>query len=179
MPHAPIAVVFAVIASLQGMRAALVTLVAARLARTAAGKRRRVYRKSVPSGDVIDATRTVLVDTAVIAVVLRAGFGHVTTSGPWLGAVAFVALFVWFEVSRGGHVFIAVSFHAMHHARRCGHYGLFTRVLDRALGTEHADYDAVQTRAATGRGLPRLGERLTSPPTAHAPRHRCEGDKAP
>lgn len=58
-----------------------------------------------------------------------------------------------------GRLFISASFHAMHHARYDGHYGLFTQVLDRALGTWWADVDEVQSRAARGEGLEELGQR--------------------
>lgn len=63
-----------------------------------------------------------------------------------------------------GRFFISASFHAMHHARYDGHYGLFTQVLDRALGTRWDDVDEVQSRAARGEGLEQLGERLGSQP---------------
>src|SRR5690606_5712092 len=42
------------------------------------------------------------------------------------------------------------TFHAMHHARYTGHYGLFTTVLDRVLGTAWDDTPEVQARAARG-----------------------------
>lgn len=60
-------------------------------------------------------------------------------------------------------LFISTSFHAMHHARYTGHYGLFTTVLDRAFGTAWADAADVQARAATGRGLTTMGERVAPP----------------
>jgi Delta7-sterol 5-desaturase len=65
--------------------------------------------------------------------------------------------------SRLSRIFISVSFHAMHHARYTGHYGLFTTVLDRAFGTYFPDYPEVHARAARGLGLQSLGERASTP----------------
>jgi sterol desaturase/sphingolipid hydroxylase (fatty acid hydroxylase superfamily) len=61
-----------------------------------------------------------------------------------------------------GRVVFTPSFHAMHHARYQGHYGLFTQVLDKLFGTYWADYPEVHARAANGAGLSRLGERLAT-----------------
>lgn len=60
--------------------------------------------------------------------------------------------------------FYTPTFHAMHHARYDGHYGLFTTVLDRAFATAWPDYLDVHARARAGAGLERLGERLHSFP---------------
>lgn len=65
-----------------------------------------------------------------------------------------------FVRSRLGSVFITVTFHAMHHARYKGHYGLFTTVLDRLFGTVWEDYPMVHARAVRGEGLTSLGERV-------------------
>lgn len=70
-------------------------------------------------------------------------------------------------------LFYTPTFHAMHHARFEGHYGLFTTVLDRVFGTAWADYPQVHARARAGLGLERLGERLPvelAPADAPAPR---------
>lgn len=64
-----------------------------------------------------------------------------------------------FARSLPGRLFIAPSFHAMHHARFTGHYGLFTRVLDRLFGTEFDDYEALQAQTSAGRPLASLAER--------------------
>lgn len=64
-----------------------------------------------------------------------------------------------FARTRLGRFFISTSFHAMHHARYQGHYGLFTQVLDRLFGTYWDDYPEVHARAARGEGLTRLGQR--------------------
>ncbi|RKH46560.1 sterol desaturase family protein [Corallococcus sicarius] len=69
-----------------------------------------------------------------------------------------------FVASRWGRVFFTPTFHAMHHARYQGHYGLFTVVLDRWLGTAFEDYPRVHARARDGEGLTRMGERLTVAP---------------
>lgn len=68
-----------------------------------------------------------------------------------------------FHRTRPGRFFFSASFHAMHHARYDGHYGLFTQVLDRLFGSAWADVDEVQSRAARGEGLERLGERFPRP----------------
>lgn len=61
-------------------------------------------------------------------------------------------------------VFISTTFHAMHHARYQGHYGLFTPVLDRMLGTAWEDYPEIHARAATGRGPTRMAEKMPTGP---------------
>ena len=78
-----------------------------------------------------------------------------------------------FPATRLGKTLISVSFHAMHHARHRGHYGLFTQLLDRAFGSYFSDYPKVHERAATGRGLSRLSERLA--PGRAADRHVLPG----
>jgi sterol desaturase/sphingolipid hydroxylase (fatty acid hydroxylase superfamily) len=55
------------------------------------------------------------------------------------------------------------TFHAMHHARSLGHYGLFTPWLDRLCETAFPDYAEVHARAASGQGLRTLGERVVPP----------------
>lgn len=51
------------------------------------------------------------------------------------------------------------TFHALHHGRSKGHYGLLTTIPDRIFGTYFEDYPRVLNRAAEGRGLTRLNER--------------------
>jgi sterol desaturase/sphingolipid hydroxylase (fatty acid hydroxylase superfamily) len=58
-----------------------------------------------------------------------------------------------------GRVCFTATYHAMHHARGTRHFGLFTRFLDRALGTEWEDYEAVHARAASGDGMQGFAER--------------------
>jgi sterol desaturase/sphingolipid hydroxylase (fatty acid hydroxylase superfamily) len=45
-----------------------------------------------------------------------------------------------------GKLFTTPTHHALHHARLAGHYGLYTRLLDRLCGTEFDDYPARQSR---------------------------------
>ncbi|WP_233585170.1 sterol desaturase family protein [Corallococcus sp. CA054B] len=71
-----------------------------------------------------------------------------------------------FVTSWVGRVLFTPTFHALHHARYQGHYGLFTVVLDRWLGTAFADYPRVHARARDGEGLTRIGERLAVAPPA-------------
>jgi Delta7-sterol 5-desaturase len=59
-----------------------------------------------------------------------------------------------------GRVFFSSTFHALHHARYRGHYGLFTRVMDRLSGTEFPDYAELQSAAARGQGLTDLSAQL-------------------
>ncbi|RKH64614.1 sterol desaturase family protein [Corallococcus aberystwythensis] len=71
-----------------------------------------------------------------------------------------------FVTSWVGRVLFTPTFHALHHARYQGHYGLFTVVLDRWLGTAFPDYPRVHARARAGEGLTRIGERLAVPSPA-------------
>lgn len=66
----------------------------------------------------------------------------------------------WFARSRLGRWLVTPTYHALHHARYRGHYGLFTSVLDRIFGNVYPDYELVQDRASAGQGLTRQGERL-------------------
>jgi sterol desaturase/sphingolipid hydroxylase (fatty acid hydroxylase superfamily) len=68
-----------------------------------------------------------------------------------------------FVSSWAGRLFFTPTFHALHHARYQGHYGLFTPVLDRWLGTQFDDYAQVHARARAGTGLERIGERVRVP----------------
>ncbi|WP_224244627.1 sterol desaturase family protein [Hyalangium gracile] len=61
-----------------------------------------------------------------------------------------------------GRLFFTPTFHALHHARYQGHYGLFTVVLDGWFGTAFEDYPRVHARAREGQGLVRIGERLSA-----------------
>ena len=65
-----------------------------------------------------------------------------------------------FTRSPWGRWLITPTYHALHHARHRGHYGLFTQCLDRAFETVWPDYEKVQQRAASGEGLSALHERL-------------------
>ena len=56
-----------------------------------------------------------------------------------------------FTQSPWGRWLITPTYHALHHARYRGHYGLFTQCLDRAFETVWPDYERVQQRAASAR----------------------------
>ena len=56
-------------------------------------------------------------------------------------------------------LFNSPTYHALHHARYTKNYGLITPWFDRLFGTRWEDVAAVQTRAAVGVPLTRLGER--------------------
>ena len=58
-----------------------------------------------------------------------------------------------------GKVFASTTFHALHHARVRGHYGLTTTVLDHLFGTVFPDYVEVHERVVRGESLRHLGER--------------------
>ncbi|CCJ06565.1 sterol desaturase family protein [Methylocystis sp. SC2] len=45
-----------------------------------------------------------------------------------------------------GKVLTTATYHALHHSRYTGNYGLGTRIMDRAFGTEWADYEALYDR---------------------------------
>jgi Delta7-sterol 5-desaturase len=70
----------------------------------------------------------------------------------------------WFARSLFGRWIVTPTYHALHHARFRGNYGLFTTVLDRLFTTGFSDYEQVQARAGAGEGLTRLGERLGKQP---------------
>lgn len=62
-----------------------------------------------------------------------------------------------------GQVITTTTYHALHHSRYTGNYGLGTRVLDRWLGTEWPDYEAVyQQITAAEKPLGRLKQRVDS-----------------
>jgi lathosterol oxidase len=61
-----------------------------------------------------------------------------------------------------GEVLNSTTYHALHHARFQGHFGLFTPYLDRWLGTRFEDYERVHSEAFEGRGLERLGTKFSN-----------------
>jgi sterol desaturase/sphingolipid hydroxylase (fatty acid hydroxylase superfamily) len=65
-----------------------------------------------------------------------------------------------------GRLVATPTFHALHHSRVSGHYGLMSPWLDALWGTVFSDYADVHARAWEGRGLQRLGERV--PPSSRA-----------
>lgn len=67
-----------------------------------------------------------------------------------------------------GRLWVTPTFHALHHARYGGHYGLFTQVLDRWFGSAFEDYERVVERVAGGEGMKRLAERVAAPPQTPA-----------
>lgn len=71
--------------------------------------------------------------------------------------------------TRVGRCLNTPTYHAMHHGRYEGHYGLFTPFLDRLFGHEFPDYLAVHERVARGDGLTRMGERLEVEAASHPP----------
>ncbi|MBO6891381.1 MAG: sterol desaturase family protein [Roseibium sp.] len=50
-----------------------------------------------------------------------------------------------------GKVLTTTTYHALHHSRYTGNYGLGTRVLDRLFGTEWEDYEALYSKVNTDR----------------------------
>lgn len=54
-----------------------------------------------------------------------------------------------FVNSRLGRIFFTTTFHALHHSRYRGHYGLFTQVLDGWHGTKFADYEKYHEQVTT------------------------------
>ena len=52
------------------------------------------------------------------------------------------------------------TYHALHHARYIGHYGLMTPFLDRWLNTQWEDYPAIFERVAAGQPLEQLKDRI-------------------
>lgn len=62
-----------------------------------------------------------------------------------------------------GAFFITTTFHALHHTRFNGHYGLYTTLLDRLAGTVFPDHHEVHDAAARGDGLTSPSTRLAVP----------------
>jgi Delta7-sterol 5-desaturase len=56
----------------------------------------------------------------------------------------------------------STTYHALHHARFQGHFGLFTPYLDRWFGTRFGDYERVHAEAYEGRGLTQLGMKFSN-----------------
>jgi Delta7-sterol 5-desaturase len=62
---------------------------------------------------------------------------------------------------RSGRVLTSTTYHALHHARYVGNYGLGTRLLDRLFKTEWEDYERLYDRiSGEGKPLTRLRERV-------------------
>lgn len=72
----------------------------------------------------------------------------------------------WFTRTHLGKWIVTPTYHALHHARYRGHYGLFTAILDRAYGNVFPDYETVQELASGGKGLIRQGEKASKPASA-------------
>lgn len=66
----------------------------------------------------------------------------------------------WFSSSKFGKYLGTPTYHALHHGRVKGHYGLMTTIPDRMFGSYFEDYPVVQSRAANGNGLTSLSERV-------------------
>ena len=93
-------------------------------------------------------------------------FGLLTELGNLYGHLNVEVMPSGFARALPGRLFIAPTFHALHHARYTGHYGLYTRVLDRLFGTEFDDYEALQAQTGAGRPLGSLAERGAAPSPA-------------
>lgn len=61
-----------------------------------------------------------------------------------------------------GRFFNAPTYHALHHARNKGHFGLFTPFLDQIFQTRFQDYPEVQKMAFQQNGLTSLGAKCPS-----------------
>jgi Delta7-sterol 5-desaturase len=62
-------------------------------------------------------------------------------------------------LQRAGRMLTCTTYHSLHHARYKGNYGLGTRFLDRAFGTEWTDYEQLYARVTSDRRpLTSLGE---------------------
>lgn len=77
----------------------------------------------------------------------------------------------WFVRSWLGKIFFTPTFHALHHARFKGNYGLFIVTFDWLFRTSFEDYEAVHARTRAGQGLLRLGERVAPDAGASALRN--------
>ena len=68
-----------------------------------------------------------------------------------------------FSSSQMGRLLNTPTFHAMHHARFNGHYGLFTTILDRLFGSYYNDYPEIQNMASSGNGPKTLSFTVKKP----------------
>lgn len=59
-----------------------------------------------------------------------------------------------------GKIINTPTYHALHHARYKGHYGLFTPYLDMMFGTYFKDYEIVHWHSSNGHALKTLGQRF-------------------
>lgn len=64
------------------------------------------------------------------------------------------------ELVPPGSPFNGTTFHAMHHARFSGNYGLLTPILDRVFGTQFPDYREVHEHVHAGGGLRHFTDRF-------------------
>lgn len=62
-----------------------------------------------------------------------------------------------------GRILNTSTYHALHHARYSGHYGLFTPFMDRLFSTDFRDYKTVQRLAFNGQGLEKLNTQPLAP----------------
>ena len=63
-----------------------------------------------------------------------------------------------------GKVLTSTTYHSLHHSRYTGNYGLGTRLLDRAFGTEWEDYERLYDRVSGERvPLKKLREKVAPP----------------
>ncbi len=108
--------------------------------------------------------RAIMVVGPVAFLVLVSQFYPISVAGVLLTATANYLLnvaghtnveFIPATVTRSsmGRLLVTPSYHAMHHARMHGNYGLFTTVCDRLFGTAHADHDWVHAQVRSGEAL--------------------------
>ena len=66
----------------------------------------------------------------------------------------------WFGSHRLGKYLNTPTYHAMHHARQRGNYGLITTIMDRLCGTYFEDYPKILEMAADGEGPTHISFRV-------------------
>lgn len=59
-----------------------------------------------------------------------------------------------------GRILNTPTYHALHHGRYNGHYGLFTPFMDRLFNSQFNDYQEVQLKSYKGQGLTSFSQRL-------------------
>ena len=61
-----------------------------------------------------------------------------------------------------GKLFTSPTYHALHHSRMNGHYGLTITLFDRLGSSVFSDYEKIHARAAQGMGLKKLSDHLNN-----------------
>jgi sterol desaturase/sphingolipid hydroxylase (fatty acid hydroxylase superfamily) len=82
----------------------------------------------------------------------RVAYALIFLLGDLIGHLNVELMPAGFSRSVLGKLFFTPTYHALHHLRFKGHYGLYSPVMDVLFGTYFDDYPDLQARAAQGHG---------------------------